>query len=883
MDRTSRPATVALLLIFVLILAPLTSTSSGEVAPNGLELIVEINEPQNDLYHTNDVPLDVTIKIQNHAEVTRELQYNPACAFDLIITNGDWSFDIDDERICPSITRAFAIQPGQTRVLDTWEWDWIDAPGGTLTFNFRQADTGLSAEKNIDYYPSIEMPENLEMKALLAQTIDTDFGHTDDMPAMTKISLVNVGLLEIEIPFDSHCRVQMTVENVVDTLTKLGCGHGIIMPGEEIALGWVEWDFDNAIEGEYTIEFAMTAVQGASSAVEVMFTHTPGILNQEALVPSLSTEVGDFLEWRYALENQDDNPVKMQFSNSCVTQMHVLSPTGEIVYDTRKEINCAPTGGMEFTIPGLDTYIISTGTWNLRDSAGCELDDGLHLLVVTQSDSALVATHAFTYTGEDTGPACRAESQDRSDIQFTVDNLQILDAGSLTEHMSFNLNLANHGQEEFNLYWPTDFTLDLTFSQNTDEMQNVYQTWRTDCSSIAGQSIALQAGEVYEWSGLIIPFVIDGVPLENGTWLITAQTTSIPSFITQAAHTYTGLNIVDSPTPVPMPAIVVEENQIVEENNSSFFDISGNWYYVTQPKQGCWLLTESSGNEWSFVSNMEDARWMPQPGMSGNYAVEQVVGTGDCATWPSIVILSTISEDVPTIIAKPSETVVTDSTESPAEIVIENAPAAAAVVATTSLSIMILLYVGNTEWIRISALQVGIGLIGMVRKTREHDGEYQRGRIMGYLTANPGVHFRALLGALDMSNGQLTHHLKNLQGEDRIWRRKDGRLVRFYPASIQQSTNEDDLPVPLLTPDPNSLQGKILRLLDATENDIVNLSQKELAQRLKASQQLVSHHLRTLQKFGLIEREKVGMRYRYQLTREAIFLVNSSEYSVDLE
>ena len=154
---------------------------------------------------------------------------------------------------------------------------------------------------------------------------------------------------------------------------------------------------------------------------------------------------------------------------------------------------------------------------------------------------------------------------------------------------------------------------------------------------------------------------------------------------------------------------------------------------------------------------------------------------------------------------------------------------------------------------------------------------------MGYLTANPGVHFRALLGALEMSNGQLTHHLKHLESHERIWRRKDGRLVRFYPASIQSSLNDEDLPVPLLTPDPNSLQGKILRLLDATENDIVNLSQKELAIRLEASQQLVSHHLRTLEKFGLVEREKVGMRYRYQLTREAIFLVNSNEYDISTE
>ena len=157
------------------------------------------------------------------------------------------------------------------------------------------------------------------------------------------------------------------------------------------------------------------------------------------------------------------------------------------------------------------------------------------------------------------------------------------------------------------------------------------------------------------------------------------------------------------------------------------------------------------------------------------------------------------------------------------------------------------------------------------------------GIMWGFQIHNEVYSFFSLLGALGMSNGQLTHHLKHLQGEERVWRRKDGRLVRFYPASIQATLNDDELPVPLLTPDPNSLQGKILRLLDATENDIVNLSQKELAVRLEASQQLVSHHLRTLEKFGLVEREKVGMRYRYQLTREAIFLVNSNDYDVKPE
>ncbi len=883
MDVASRRTAGALLLISVLLLAPLTLSSSAEVAPNGLEMIIEIDEPDNGLYYSNEAPLEVTIKIRNHADVSREIQYNPACAFDLVISNDDWSLDLDDERICPSLNRAFAIQPGQTRVLDTWEWDWANAPSGTLTLEFEQPDAELSADRTIDYHSSMDMPESLEMKVLLGQTVGSEIGHTDDMPAMTKVSLLNTGLSDIQIPFDSNCRVQMTVEDIVDTLTTLNCGHGIIKSGEEITLGWTNWDFDGAEDGEYSIEFRMTGVRGASAIVDTALSHALGILSQESVVPTVTTTITENMEWYYTLQNQDDVPNKLRFSDSCTTQMHVLSPMGEIVYDTRNEINCVPTGGSQFTLAPLETYIMATGSWDFRDSEGCEIDDGLHLLVVTQPDNALVATHAFTYEGEGSGEICRAANQHQANVHFTVNEMEILEPGSLNEQMVFNLQLDNLGDEQFNLYWPTDCALEIMLSRSIGDEQDVRQVWSADCSLITGQTITMESRQSHEWADISIPFVIDGEPIENGTWLVTVQTTSIPAFVTQAAHTYNGLQISEYFTLEPAPDVVVETTDIVVENNSPFFEISGDWHYVTQPKQGCWLLSDSNGNEWSFIANMKDAGWKPQPGMTGSYDVEKENAIGDCSAWPGIVILSTIDESTPEITAEPPEIVVSESSESPTEVVIENAPTAAAVVATTSLSIMILLYIGNTEWIRIPALQIGIGLVGMVRRTREHDGEYQRGRIMGYLTANPGVHFRALLGALQMSNGQLTHHLKNLQGEERIWRRKDGRLVRFYPASIQSNTDEDDLPVPLLTPDPNSLQGKILRLLDATENDIVNLSQKELAHRLEASQQLVSHHLRTLQKFGLIEREKVGMRYRYQLTREAIFLVNSSEFTVDTE
>jgi predicted transcriptional regulator len=191
---------------------------------------------------------------------------------------------------------------------------------------------------------------------------------------------------------------------------------------------------------------------------------------------------------------------------------------------------------------------------------------------------------------------------------------------------------------------------------------------------------------------------------------------------------------------------------------------------------------------------------------------------------------------------------------------------------------MLIAFITTHEGIRLPLTGIGLSLMGLIGRTHEtNDGKFQRGRLMGYLTANPGCHFRALLGALQMSNGQLTHHIKVLEDEERIWRRPDGRLMRFYPSTISMATPEDELPIPPLSPDPNSLQGKILKLLDGDGQMGAYPTQADLAIRLEKSQQLVSHHLRTLQKFGLVEKKKFGVRNRYKLTREALFLLESND------
>ena len=59
------------------------------------------------------------------------------------------------------------------------------------------------------------------------------------------------------------------------------------------------------------------------------------------------------------------------------------------------------------------------------------------------------------------------------------------------------------------------------------------------------------------------------------------------------------------------------------------------------------------------------------------------------------------------------------------------------------------------------------------------DGKATRKRILDYIEAEPGAHYRKILAALDLNNGILYYHLKRLEDEGRITREKDGNKVRY--------------------------------------------------------------------------------------------------------
>lgn len=335
----------------------------------------------------------------------------------------------------------------------------------------------------------------------------------------------------------------------------------------------------------------------------------------------------------------------------------------------------------------------------------------------------------------------------------------------------------------------------------------------------------------------------------------------------------------------PLPAEDIQDSETIDNEDTpvqQILLITGTWNDVSTSDGTCWMIEDAEENV-RMMSSHSIATWNPERGASGMYEAVQTEANTPCSrfTADSYQIQSVIDEQ-PFVIAEPvAESEVTEDVVLENEEVIPDwAPQAVAAVTIGALLSMLGFAAFNNEALRVSVTLSGLWILGLMGRTSETtDGRFQRGRLMGYLTANPGCHFRALLSALDMSNGQLSHHLRVLEQEESLWRRKDGRLVRYYPLTnnLHPMLEDEDLPVPILAPDPLSLQGKILLVLDQ-DGELGDFpTQAELAKRLDKSQQLISHHLRTLEKYGLIEGRRMGMRNRYKLTKEAMFLLETNE------
>lgn len=147
-------------------------------------------------------------------------------------------------------------------------------------------------------------------------------------------------------------------------------------------------------------------------------------------------------------------------------------------------------------------------------------------------------------------------------------------------------------------------------------------------------------------------------------------------------------------------------------------------------------------------------------------------------------------------------------------------------------------------------------------------GNYQRGRITGFLTAHPGCHLSGMIRALELGNHQAVHHLRILEMEGKVWCRRDGRLLRYYTDRVNREAELSRLPRPIDVNQLSDVALMVLRSIAEQAPDAPSPTQRQLAAELKTSQQLVSHHLRRLESQGLISRERRGLKTRRVLTIE---------------
>lgn len=173
------------------------------------------------------------------------------------------------------------------------------------------------------------------------------------------------------------------------------------------------------------------------------------------------------------------------------------------------------------------------------------------------------------------------------------------------------------------------------------------------------------------------------------------------------------------------------------------------------------------------------------------------------------------------------------------------AQASVAIVLTAS----ILGLLGGTETGKYAFLTlVFIPLYTKIKKNRVLD-HYLRGKIHGYIIANPGEHYNAIKDQLEVTNGALSYHLRVLEREGYIRSRMDGIFKRFYPADMKLPTTQRNI---------SSFQEVILTIVKNNQG----LSQKDIAKRIGASSQVINYHVKILEDSGLIRVDRSRRRSR---------------------
>jgi predicted transcriptional regulator len=159
--------------------------------------------------------------------------------------------------------------------------------------------------------------------------------------------------------------------------------------------------------------------------------------------------------------------------------------------------------------------------------------------------------------------------------------------------------------------------------------------------------------------------------------------------------------------------------------------------------------------------------------------------------------------------------------------------------------------IASIEVSKVALISLFLPLYSKLRKEKLLD-QFTRGKIVGYILANPGEHYNSIKKTLDISNGSFVYHLNLLEAEGFIKSHRDGIYKRYYPANMRIIEQTNTL---------NKSQSLIMEVVG--ENP--GISQKDIAAFLGISPSTINYHVEKLIQMGLMEKERKGMSVRYYL------------------
>ena len=171
------------------------------------------------------------------------------------------------------------------------------------------------------------------------------------------------------------------------------------------------------------------------------------------------------------------------------------------------------------------------------------------------------------------------------------------------------------------------------------------------------------------------------------------------------------------------------------------------------------------------------------------------------------------------------------------------------------------------EAMRVTVL-IALATPLLARMKANRDDMLTRGRILGYLEANAGIHFSALRDALGLANGVTAYHLHTLEGQGEVISWRDGKLRRYAISSLSKEE---------LSRIRNPIGGTRLAILEVlADSGQIGLKGSDIQTKLQISRQLLSHHLSELKSSELVEPASQSRRPNWRLSSVGLETLSSS-------